>query len=142
VGLFSFMRRSVEAGMPPSALVADGLYFGGGYECIKRALARTGDAARAEFCCYWATRRDFARNRITSPPNTPPADTGLIFLKKGCFPLSATRSGHPPPRAGTLRIFDGGSTRWALERTHFARCGGELRLAVKVKESRTVSFAH
>jgi lysophospholipase L1-like esterase len=50
VGLFSrfaLMRRSVEAGLPPGALVSwDGLHNSApGYECIGRALARAVDAA-------------------------------------------------------------------------------------------------
>jgi lysophospholipase L1-like esterase len=50
VGLFSrfaLMRRSVEAGLPPGALVSwDGLHNSAdGYDCIGRALARAIDAA-------------------------------------------------------------------------------------------------
>ena len=50
VGLFSrfaLMRRSVEAGLPPGALVSwDGLHNSAdGYNCIGRALARAIDAA-------------------------------------------------------------------------------------------------
>jgi len=50
VGLFSrfaVMRRSVEAGLPPGALVSwDGLHNSAdGYDCIGRALARAIDAA-------------------------------------------------------------------------------------------------
>ena len=45
IGLFSrfaVMRRSVEAGLPPTALVAwDGLHNSeAGYDCVGRALAR------------------------------------------------------------------------------------------------------
>jgi lysophospholipase L1-like esterase len=44
---FSLMRRSVEAGLPPGALVSwDGLHnSAAGYDCIGRALARAIDAA-------------------------------------------------------------------------------------------------
>lgn len=50
VGLFSrfaLMRRSVEAGLPPGALVSwDGLHNSAeGYDCIGRSLARAIDAA-------------------------------------------------------------------------------------------------
>jgi acyl-CoA thioesterase-1 len=50
VGLFSrfaLMRRSVEAGLPPGALVSwDGLHnSAAGYDCIGRSLARAIDAA-------------------------------------------------------------------------------------------------
>ena len=50
VGLFSrfaLMRRSIDAGLSPSALVAwDGLHnSAAGYDCIGRALARTVNAA-------------------------------------------------------------------------------------------------
>ena len=54
VGLFSrfaLMRRSVEAGLPPRALVSwDGLHNSGdGYDCVGRALARAVQvAAEAE----------------------------------------------------------------------------------------------
>ena len=49
VGLFSrfaLMRRSIEAGLPPGALVSwDGLHNSAdGYDCIGRALARAIDA--------------------------------------------------------------------------------------------------
>ena len=50
VGLFSryaLMRRSVESGLPPRALVSwDGLHNSAdGYDCIGRSLARAIDAA-------------------------------------------------------------------------------------------------
>ena len=50
VGLFSrfdLMRRSIDAGLPPGALVAwDGLHnSAAGYECVGRALARAVLAA-------------------------------------------------------------------------------------------------
>ena len=43
---FALMRRSIDAGLPPGALVSwDGLHNSAdGYDCIGRALARAVDA--------------------------------------------------------------------------------------------------